>query len=346
MFVVDVVRSDYSLPLWQPFPSTFPTRPIEPMKALLIAASILLCGSAFSQVFTTSGVFVVPQGVNTIQVELVGPGGNGGSNGAGGGGGGGYTVGTLPVVPGTSYPVTVGQGGSGTATTFGGTSLQATAGGNGNIVQQQNVGGGGAAGFGSGGDVNFAGGAGGGGYYTYFGGGGGGAAGPTGNGGIGGNTIAWTGICLTPGGVAGVGGGAPGGAGGKGAGFTDANCNIPNPAANGANYGGGGGGGNGNGGGPGTGGGGYCSITWPINSSVSDAAAMMTPMVLNNPFTEHIVITHVIGDERFMLFDATGRQLWSGVHIEQQDFSALRSGTYILRMGTGNTTRNFKVTKQ
>lgn len=69
-------------------------------------------------------------------------------------------------------------------------------------------------------------------------------------------------------------------------------------------------------------------------------------MVLNNPFTEHIVVSNVVGDERFMLFDATGRQLWNGGHIEQQDFSALRAGAYIVRMEDGITVRTFKVMKQ
>ena len=190
------------------------------------------------------------------------------------------------------------------------------------------------------------GGAGGGGYYTYFGGGGGGAAGPNSNGGAGGNTITWTGICLTPGGAAGTSGGAPGGAGGKGAGFVDVSCSAADPAANGANYGGGGGGGNGNSSGPGTGGGGYCSITWDTSTGVSYAAVLSTPIVLNNPFTQHIVVAHVVGDEQFVLLDATGRQLWNGLHIEQQDFSALRPGTYILRMEEGNSVRTFKVMKQ
>ncbi len=317
------------------------------MKALLLSASILFGGATYSQIiYTTSGTFVVPDGVTSIQVELVGAGGNGYSNGGGGGGGGGYAAGTFTVTPGTSYSITVGDGGSGMATAFGASGIQAGAGSDGAQAANPNVGGGGAGGTGLGGDLNMTGGAGGGGYYTYFGGGGGGAAGSTSNGGVGGNTITWTGICLTPGGAAGASGGAPGGAGGKGAGFVDASCSAADPAGNGGNYGGGGGGGNGNSSGPGIGGGGYCSITWDISTGVSYASALTTPMVLNNPFTQHIVVSHVVGDERLLLMDALGRQLWSGVHIEQQDFSALHPGTYILRMGEGDSVRTFKVMKQ
>lgn len=297
-------------------------------------------------VYTSSGIFVVPDGVVSIQVELIGAGGNGYSNGGGGGGGGGYAAGTFDVTPGTSYAITIGQGGSGVATVIDGLGISAGAGGNGTYVPNPTVGGGGTGGSGSGGEVNATGGGGGGGFYTYFGGGGGGAAGPIGNGSAGGNTITWTGICLTPGGAAGTSGGAPAGDGGKGAGFTDAICVVADPAGNGALYGGGSGGGNGNSSGPGTGAGGYCSIIWDVSTGVSNASAMNMPMVLENPFTEHIVVEPVIGDEHYVLFDATGRQLWSGGNIEQQDFSGLRAGAYIVRMEDGIAVRSFKVMKQ
>jgi hypothetical protein len=212
--------------------------------------------------FTANGTFTVPAGVTSVQIEVVGPGGTGGNNGGGGGGGGGYAKGTFTVVPGAAHAVTVGAGGSGITTSIAGLNISATAGANGTFVANPGIGGGGTGGTGSGGTVNRTGGTGGGGFWTYFGGGGAGTAGPTANGGDGGNTIIWTGVCQTPGGTGGISGGAPGGTGGKGAGFTDVNCNVTDPASNGTDYGAGGGGGNGNGGVPGTGKGGYCNITW------------------------------------------------------------------------------------
>ncbi|MGV9012863.1 MAG: T9SS type A sorting domain-containing protein [Flavobacteriales bacterium] len=317
------------------------------MKALLLTASVLIGACAMAQeAFTTSGTFVVPDGVTSIDVELIGAGGNGYSNGGGGGAGGGYAAGTFAVIPGTAYAITIGEGGSGVGTSISGLGILAGAGTNGTIVDNPYVGGGGNGGSGTGGTVNRTGGSGGGGYYTYFGGGGGGAAGAISNGVAGGNTITWTGICLTPGGAAGASGGAPGGAGGKGAGFTDANCVAADPAGSGVTYGGGGGGGNGNGSGSGTGAGGYCSITWEMPTGIHHTAGTLSSMVLNNPFTERIVVSPVVGDERFVLYDATGRQLWSGEHIERQDFSALRAGAYILRMEEGTCVRSFNVMKQ
>ncbi|MDF3026703.1 MAG: hypothetical protein K0S23_1010 [Fluviicola sp.] len=227
---------------------------------------ILIGGTTFSQTtvnFSNSSTFNVPAGVTSLDIEVIGAGGAGGGNGGGGGGGGGYAKGTYAVTPGQILTVTVGVAGGGPA---GGTSavdmmISATGGANGTSVSNPTIGGGGSGGSGSGGTINRTGGNGGG-YWTYFGGGGGGGAGLVSNGGNGGNTIAWTGQCQTPGGAAGTGGGAPGGDGGKGAGFTDPSCNVSNPSGNGLNYGGGGGGGNGNGGGPGTGTGGYVTITY------------------------------------------------------------------------------------
>ena len=80
--------------------------------------------------------FVVPTGVSLITTELWGGGGRGGDNvcwgcsSGAGGGGGGYGKQTIGVVPGATYPITI--GGAGQNSTFG--SLFATGGGNGGQV--------------------------------------------------------------------------------------------------------------------------------------------------------------------------------------------------------------------
>jgi hypothetical protein len=257
------------------------------MKKTFTLALSVLFGNAFCQsspqTYTVSGnyTFTVPVGVTSLTVEVVGAGGAGGGNGGGGGGGGGYAKGVYTVTPGSTLAVKVGAGSGGAA---GGTSsvssfISATGGGNGTSVSNPTIGGGGAGGVGSGGTItNFTGGTGGGGYWTYFGGGGAGAAGSVSNGTNGGNTIAWTGMCQTPGGSAGTGGGTPAGNGGKGAGFTDVGCNVTDPSASGANFGGGGGGGNGNGGGAGNGAVGYCQISWSGGCPAPAAPTNATPV--------------------------------------------------------------------
>lgn len=301
---------------------------------------------AQQQVFTTSGTFIVPAGITQITAELIGAGGDGAFNGGGGGGGGGYARGTFSVTPGASISIVVGAGGSELGTIVGGFGILAGAGENANTVPNPQIGGGGAGGVGMGGSVNRTGGAGGGGYWTYFGGGGGGAAGPTSNGGAGGNTIAYTGgNCLTPGGAAGIGGGSPAGDGGKGSGFTNNSCTVSDFGDDGGQYGGGGGGGNGISSPVGIGGGGVCIITWGTTMGIGEAVTAGMQLV-SNPFTDRIALRGTTGNERYELLDATGRTIWSGVHIEAQDFAHLNTGAYFLRVNENDITRVMKAVKQ
>jgi hypothetical protein len=165
------------------------------------------------QIFSASGTFVVPTNVTRIMVEMWGGGGGGGGNGGGptyyvpggGGGGGGFTINVLNVTSGTSYPVTIGAGGTNGATgngIAGGTTsfgaLMTAGGGGGGIAGAgtQNYGVGGIAGAGENGSTLFAGG-----FGQPGGGNGGGAGGSAVRGGSGG----WQ---------SGGGGGLPGGGGG------------------------------------------------------------------------------------------------------------------------------------
>lgn len=322
------------------------------MKKSYILTSVLLLvlisKITLSQtIFTSSGTYTVPAGVDTIIVEMVGPGGAGGVDGGGGGGGGGYAIGAFIVVPLSVHQVTVGAGGSGITTSISGLPIMASAGANGADTLNPYLGGGGIGGVGSGGLINRNGGMGGGGYYTYFGGGGGGAGGSVGNGSAGGNTVVWnTTNCLTPGGAGGAGGGAPGGDGGKGAGFTDNNCSVTNPSGNGMNYGGGGGGANGNGGAQGTGAGGYCKITTSLSTGFASILSTVNIQVLTNPFTDKIIIKNGDGTLIYKLTNSLGQEIWNGRNIEQKDFSYLDKGMYILNVVSPNVMKSFNLIKQ
>jgi hypothetical protein len=196
-------------------------------KFLFLLLVSILTMDAFSQVtvpFTTSGTWVCPAGVTTIQFEAYGAGGGsgGGNNasnkrGGGGGGGGAYALhNAVTVVPGTTYTITVGTGGTAGTTAvnggngglsrgvFGGLTITA----NGGIGGQRfNAGAaGGAGGTATNGTTNRTGGAGGTGSASGSGGGGGGAGttGVGGAGGAGGTTTGGT----AGGGAAGAGGAA------------------------------------------------------------------------------------------------------------------------------------------
>lgn len=91
-----------------------------------MASSFVVNAVPQMQVFENSGVFVVPNGVYRVMVELWGGGGGGGGGGygtgsangpaGGGGGGGAYIKAVLEdLTPGQALPVTVGAGGSGGA---------------------------------------------------------------------------------------------------------------------------------------------------------------------------------------------------------------------------------------
>lgn len=125
-------------------------------------------GFSSIQVFTTSGNFVVPNGVTTVRVKLTGGGGAGGyhsSMPSGGGGAGGKAISILTgLTPGQVIPVTVGAGGvvpggvgpggAGGTTSFGNLQAVGGAGGaGGTAVGVSNAGG--AGGGASGGQLNF-----------------------------------------------------------------------------------------------------------------------------------------------------------------------------------------------
>lgn len=89
-------------------------------KEFILIGFLLLVTLGYSQTtqtYNSSGSFVAPAGVTSVQVQAWGAGGAGGGNtttsdGAGGGGGGAYSSNPASLVtPGTTYTITVGTGG-------------------------------------------------------------------------------------------------------------------------------------------------------------------------------------------------------------------------------------------
>ncbi len=164
------------------------------------------------QAYTTSGAYgwVCPEGVTSVSVVAVGPGGTNGGNRGGGGGGGGLAYGNnLTVVPGQTYTVIVGL--SGSASYFNSpTYLYANPGSPGTQSS-----------------------------FNVTGGGGGGAAGYSGNGGRGGNAVSASNTFYaggTGGGFGGtaISGGGIGGTGGRGSDITSSSSAATNGAGGGA----------------------------------------------------------------------------------------------------------------
>lgn len=86
--------------------------------ALFICSGTLTSFGQTTDTYNATGTWVCPAGITSVNIEAWGGGGAGGgatatNKSGGGGGGGGYRSGTLVVIPGTSYTVTVGGNGTG-----------------------------------------------------------------------------------------------------------------------------------------------------------------------------------------------------------------------------------------
>jgi hypothetical protein len=191
-------------------------------------------GFAFSQAFTASGTFIVPNAVTRLRATVIGAGGAGGSctsgsslGGGGGGAGGRGKVWLTGITPGALIPVTVGgsgvaasggTGGPGGTSSFG--SFCSATGGSGGTAGSSSSGIGGAGGTVTGAGV----------YY-----------------------VGSTGSDAIPGVARGGDGGGPGGGKGSSSGAVGANA---------VSWGGGGGGASGSGFNGGSGGGGLVIVEW------------------------------------------------------------------------------------
>lgn len=65
-----------------------------------------------------------------------------------------------------------------------------------------------------------------------------------------------------------------------------------------------------------------------------------------NPFTNKIYIDDANDNYTYVLFNCNGHVCWAGSHIEQQDFSGLPSGFYLIRVTTLNKRYCFKLIKK
>ena len=68
--------------------------------------------------------------------------------------------------------------------------------------------------------------------------------------------------------------------------------------------------------------------------------------IFPNPFQSTIMMKGGTGSEHFMLLDHTGRSIWSGNHIAQQDFSGLPGGIYFLRVSSMASIQTIKLVKE
>jgi hypothetical protein len=67
--------------------------------------------------------------------------------------------------------------------------------------------------------------------------------------------------------------------------------------------------------------------------------------VFPNPFTNRINLANSSGLEDFELLNVAGQVVWKGKEIEQQDFSGLRPGVFLLNIFGQQTKQSVKLIK-
>jgi len=65
-----------------------------------------------------------------------------------------------------------------------------------------------------------------------------------------------------------------------------------------------------------------------------------------NPFTDRIFVNNTNGMEEYVLTNICGQTIWNGKHIEQQDFSGLRSSVYFITVKDLNSIHTTKLIKK
>lgn len=68
--------------------------------------------------------------------------------------------------------------------------------------------------------------------------------------------------------------------------------------------------------------------------------------VYPNPFTHTISVKQTTGEEEYKLINSVGKTIWTGIAVEQKDFSYLPSGLYFFVLKTENYSQTFKLLKQ
>jgi hypothetical protein len=68
--------------------------------------------------------------------------------------------------------------------------------------------------------------------------------------------------------------------------------------------------------------------------------------VFPNPFDQRIHLSSTVGVKNISLYDALGKNIWSGSNLENQDFSYLAAGMYLLEVKSSQSNRIFKLQKK
>ena len=83
----------------------------------------------------------------------------------------------------------------------------------------------------------------------------------------------------------------------------------------------------------------------PIPTAIIETTALNEVSVYPNPFSDQLNISGLNGNEYFYLFDSFGRIIFEGNNIQNQNFSHLAIGLYILSIVGDNRFQSLKLSK-
>jgi hypothetical protein len=83
--------------------------------------------------------------------------------------------------------------------------------------------------------------------------------------------------------------------------------------------------------------------TTSVNNQIQESSSIR---VFPNPFINRISMKNPSGKEEFELLNIAGQTVWKGKLIEEQDFSALQSGIYLLSVINGDTKQTIKLMRR
>ena len=83
------------------------------------------------------------------------------------------------------------------------------------------------------------------------------------------------------------------------------------------------------------------------NNTASDEIGTQKEIFVSpNPFTTKINLSTTSVDEQYMLVDILGKIIYEGKAIDNQDFSYLPKGVYVLKIAQKSNIFNLKVIKK
>ena len=80
-------------------------------------------------------------------------------------------------------------------------------------------------------------------------------------------------------------------------------------------------------------------------NGIEEQALLQSARIFPNPFINQINLQNSTGKETYQLLNSVGQMVWTGTHIEQQDFSSLNFGFYLLKVNTPGMVQTLKIMK-